>query len=102
MPDLKAATTGHSEAWVVPGCAERGDAENAFAFRQLRHQAKNVLQRILLRIEEEQYAAGEGFAGRWLLAGICGAASCRRPKDFRRAVRPDPFPGLDVQNGFRR
>lgn len=53
MPNVKAAMTGH-EAWVVPGCAARGDAESEFAFRQLRHQVKNTLQRILLRIADAQ------------------------------------------------
>ncbi len=53
MPNVNAAMTNH-EAWVVPGCAKRGDAESAFAFRQLRHQVKNVLQRVLLQIADAQ------------------------------------------------
>ena len=65
MPEVKAAMTGH-EAWVVPGCAERGDAEAAFAFRQLRHEVKNVLQRILLRIADARTLRAT-VCSRWLL-----------------------------------
>jgi two-component sensor histidine kinase len=68
VPDVKAAMTGH-EAWVVQGCAERGDAESAFAFRQLRHEVKNVLQRILLRIAEAQ-SLRSTVCNRWLLADL--------------------------------
>jgi two-component sensor histidine kinase len=53
VPDVKAAMTG-DEAWFAPGCAGRGDAESEFAFRQLRHQVKNVLQRISLQIADAQ------------------------------------------------
>ncbi len=68
MPNVNAAMTGH-QAWVVPGCAERGDAENECAFRQLRHQVKNVLQRILLEIAEAQKLRAT-VCSRFLLADL--------------------------------
>ena len=66
MPDVKAAMTGH-EAWIEPGCAERGDAESEFAFRQRRHEVKNILQRILLQIADAQRLRAT-VCSRWLLA----------------------------------
>jgi two-component sensor histidine kinase len=68
VSDVNAAMTD-LEAWVVPGCAERGDAESEFAFRQLRHQVKNVLQRILLQIADAQKLRATA-SNRWLLADL--------------------------------
>ncbi len=68
MPDAKTAMTD-GDVWVVPGCAERGDAESAFAFRQLRHEIKNLLQRILLRIADAQKQRAT-VCNRWLLADL--------------------------------
>jgi two-component sensor histidine kinase len=55
--------------WVVPGCAERGEAESAFAFRQLRHEVKNVLQGVLLRIADAQRLRAT-VCSRWLLSDL--------------------------------
>jgi two-component sensor histidine kinase len=68
VPDVNAAVDG-AETWVVPGCAERGAAESALGFRQLRHEVKNVLQRILLRIADARELRGT-VCNRWLLADL--------------------------------
>ena len=53
VPNSRSAATAR-ETRVAPGSAERGDVWSECDFRQLRHQTKNVLQQILLRIAHAQ------------------------------------------------